>query len=87
MGIEIMLFWIVQAWILWLLLIFDVLRYEVHMPLVIIGMTTAGIGMMSGLFPWELLGVAISFFASFYLMYRAAKAMVRVKYHVKEEGI
>ena len=32
-----MLFWIANGWILWLLLVYDVLWYEVHIPLVIFG--------------------------------------------------
>ena len=32
-----MFFWIANGWILWLLLVYDVLWYEVHIPLVIFG--------------------------------------------------
>lgn len=36
-GMGELLFWIASGWILWLLLVYDVLWYEVHIPLVIVG--------------------------------------------------
>ena len=34
-GMGELLFWIASGWTLWLLLVYDVLWYEVHIPLVI----------------------------------------------------
>ena len=82
-----MLFWIANGWILWLLLVYDVLWYEVHIPLVIFGGVLIAVALGFWIFDWSILVDGIWFFAFFFWMYWLAKVLVHVKYGLKEEGI
>lgn len=87
LGVDTMLFWITTGWILWLLLVYDVLRYEVHIPLVIFGWIIVLIAASMKLFSFSILRWGLSFLLFFLLMYVGAKMLVRIMYKVDEEGI
>ena len=82
-----MLFWIANGWILWLLLVYDVLWYEVHIPLVIFGGVLIAVALGFWIFDWSILVDGIWFFVFFFGMYWIAKVLVYIKYRVNEEGI
>lgn len=82
-----LLFWLATWWILRLLLVYDVLRYEVHIPLVLLGVVLFVGAMIWGVFDLGIIWGGIWFFVFFLLMYWIAKIMVRVKYGIHEEGI
>lgn len=87
LGLAAMLFWMATGWVLWLLLVYDVLWYEVHIPLVIFGgigvVIAASLGLVSfSIFRWSLL-----FFAFFLFMYIGAKRLVKLRYKVDEEWV
>lgn len=86
-GMGELLFWIASGWTLWLLLVYDVLWYEVHIPLVIFWGTLILTAIWFNIFDWNILLEGIWFFVFFFWMYWLAKAIVQVKYGLKEEGI
>ena len=86
-GLWILIFWTINAWILWLLLVYDVLWYEVHIPLVLVGMGTFWVGLLAGLFPMKILWWGLVFLMFFLLLYGVARRVAKVKYWVKEEGL
>lgn len=86
-GLGVYGFWITMGRILRLLLVYDVLRYEVHIPLVILGAAGVGWAVIIGLFPIKILRGAVLFLGFFWIMYIAAKLLVKIKYDIKEEGI
>lgn len=86
-GLLEIIFWCGQGRILWLLLVYDVLWYEVHIPLVMLwGVLTLGAMIVSILPRGSFLG-GISFLLFFLLMYAFARGLVQFKYGVKEEGL
>lgn len=75
------------GWILWLLLVYDVLWYEVHIPLLIMGAFILIFAMIIGEISWQSLWWGGVFLLFFLLMYFFAKGMVRWKYGLQEEGL
>ncbi|MDO4714563.1 MAG: hypothetical protein Q4B28_08255 [bacterium] len=72
---------------MWLLIVYDVLRYEVHIPLVLVGGGLLVFALITQLFPLSILWGGVVFFGFFMLMYWGAKWLVQIKYQLKEEGI
>lgn len=81
------IFWCGQGRILWLLLVYDVLWYEVHIPLVLLWGGLSIFAMFLGLIPRASLMGGVSFLIFFLLMYLFARGLVQLKYGVKEEGL
>lgn len=86
-GLGMVAFWTASGWMLWLMLVYDVLRYEVHLPLLIGLNLVLVLAMAMGLFPWASLWGALIFFVFFFALYWFAKWWVAVRYQVQEEGI
>ena len=86
-GMGPVMFRTITGRMLWLLLIYDVLRYEVHLPLLIIISGVLILALWCWLFAWQALWGGISFLLIFLLLYRLAKRRVKAKYHNNEEGI
>lgn len=86
-GLDLLIFWTISSWILRLLVVYDVLWYEVHIPLVIAGVVVLIWWLMLDLFPLSILWWAVVFLSFFILMYWSAKRLVQVKYQLKEEWI
>lgn len=82
-----LVFWLLTGWILWLLLVYDVLRYEVHIPLVALGSLLVVGAIWWGFFDIGILWTGIWFFVFFLFMYWLAKFIVRIKYGLEEEWI
>lgn len=86
-GIRTFLFWCSTGRILWLMIVYDVLRYEVHIPLLILWMIILLIAIEQGMFPLETLWWGVIFLIFFLILYVWAKIFVRVIYWVKEEWV
>lgn len=86
-GLGVVLFWTASAWMLWLMIVYDVLRYEIHIPLLLGVNIVLFLAMAMGHFPWASLRWGLIFLIFFALLYRFAKWRVAMKYQVKEEGI
>ena len=86
-GMGPVMFRTITGRMLWLLLIYDVLRYEVHLPLLIIISGVLILALWCWLFAWQALWGGISFLLIFLLLYRLAKRRVKAKYHNNGEGI
>ncbi len=86
-GLGTVLFWTATGRILWLLIVYDVLWFEVHIPLLIVASWILIFAMGYGLFPWNALWGGLAFVFFFWLLYRFAKFWVQVKYQTDEEGL
>ena len=86
-GMGPVVFWTITGRMLWLLLIYDVLRYEVHLPLLLIISGVLILALWCWLFSRQALRGGVSFLLIFLLLYRLAKQRVKAKYHNNEEGI
>ena len=82
-------FWLVLNWLFWLLLVFDVEKFELHVPiwavsvaLVLIPQFFGQLGNYKWAFLWSIL-----FGLFFYALYFAAKRYVRKRYKTNHEGI
>ncbi len=84
----IIIFWLLTNWLLLLLIIYDIQRYELHMP-IRIGLVTLGI-LGNFLMPWAhllyALFASILFVGGFLLIYLLAQLYVKIKYKQQWEG-
>lgn len=81
------LFWTITGRILWLLVVYDVLWFEVHIPLLIIASWILIFAMGYGIFPRYALWWGLTFVIFFWILYWIAKFWVQVKYQENEEGL
>ncbi len=51
-GLGVVLFWTMSVWMLWLMIVYDVLWYEIHLPLLLGVNLVLLVAMAMGLFPW-----------------------------------
>lgn len=86
-GLGTVLFWTATGWMLWLMLVYDVLWFEVHVPLLICASILLLFAMGYGLFPWNALWWGLIFLLFFWLLYWFAKFWVQSKYNIDEEGL
>lgn len=81
------LFWTITGRILWLLVVYDVLWFEVHIPLLIIASWILFFAMGYGIFPRYALWWGVIFVIFFWILYWIAKFWVQIKYQENEEGL
>lgn len=86
-GVGMVLFWTASARMLWLMIVYDVLWYEIHIPLLLGVNVSLIVAMIMGLFPWTSLRWGLIFLIFFVLLYWFAKWRVALRYQIKEEGI
>ena len=81
------LFWTITGRILWLLVVYDVLWFEVHIPLLIIASWILIFAMGYWNFPRYALWWGVIFVVFFWMLYWIAKFWVQIKYQENEEGL
>lgn len=86
-GLGTLLFWTITGRILWLLVVYDVLWFEVHIPLLIIASWILFFAMGYGIFPRYALWWGLTFVIFFWMLYWIAKFWVQIKYQENEEGL
>lgn len=86
-GLGTLLFWTITGRILWLLVVYDVLWFEVHIPLLIIASWILIFAMGYGIFPRYALWWGLIFVVFFWILYWIAKFWVQIKYQENEEGL
>lgn len=86
-GLGTVLFWTITGRILWLLVVYDVLWFEVHIPLLIIASWILIFAMGYGIFPRYALWWGLIFVIFFWMLYWIAKFWVQIKYQENEEGL
>lgn len=86
-GIGITVFWMSTCRILWLMIVYDVIRYELHIPLLILATIILLLAIERGLFQWSALRWGVIFLMLFVLLYYFWKQLVKIRYHVDEEWL
>lgn len=86
-GLGTLLFWTITGRILWLLVVYDVLWFEVHIPLLIISSWILIFAMGYWIFPRYALWWGVIFVVFFWMLYWIAKFWVQIKYQENEEGL
>lgn len=86
-GLGAVLFWTMSVWMLWLMIVYDILWYEIHLPLLLGVNLILFVAIAMGFFPWSSLRWGFFFLIFFILLYWFAKWRVAIRYQVKEEGI
>ena len=85
--IAITIFWMITGWILWLMIVHSVMWYEIHIPLLIVWFSILIIAMRNWLFDRNVLRWWVILFFVFLILYFFARWLVRIRYHVKEDGL
>jgi prepilin signal peptidase PulO-like enzyme (type II secretory pathway) len=81
------IFWMATGWVLWLMVVYSVLWYEIHIPLLLIWFSILLIGMWKWLFSRECLRWWVVLFCVFLMLYCMARQLVKIRYHIKEDGM
>jgi len=81
----VVLFWMATGWVLWLMVVYSVLRYEIHIPLLFLWVIILFIALLFGMFPYSSLWWGLILFLIFLVLYFVARQLVRFKYHLDED--
>ena len=86
-AISLMLFWMATGWTLWLIVVYSVLWYEIHIPLLLFWSAILIIAMCFWLFSFSSLWWGVILFWIFLILYFLARQLVRLRYHIDEDGM
>lgn len=84
-GIGHVAFRIATWWALWLMVVYSVLWYEIHIPLLLFLCGVLLIGFFSWLYPRSSLRGGVVLFVLFLALYFLWRQIVRFRYHVNED--
>lgn len=85
--IYITIFWMLTGWILRLICLCDIIRYEVHIPLIVFWMMLVVLSMCFWLYEWYYLWWAVVFLFIFFILYFVTLWYIRRKYKTEEEWV
>ena len=85
--IWITLFWMATGRVLWLMVVYSVLWYEIHIPLLLIWFSILLIWMQKWLYSRECLWWWVALLCVFLILYFMARQLVKIRYHIKEDGM
>lgn len=86
-GFGITAFWMLTSWLLLLMAIYDILWYEIHIPLLMLAIVILLWALLCWLFPYSSLRWGLILFLVFFCIYRISYLYVWIKYKVKEEWL
>lgn len=85
--VAILLFRMFTWWALWLMIVYSVMWYEIHFPLLFFCRALLVFAMIKWLFPWNILRWWVALFFTFIVLYFMARQVVKYRYHVNEDWL
>ena len=82
-----MCFWMLTSRILLLVSICDIIRYEVHIPLIILWVLLVLLSFIFWIYEWSNLQGAVVFFVVFLILYYGSLFYTKIKYNIEEEWV